>query len=353
MAGVRVHYDSPRPSRYGALAFAQRDEIHLAPGQRSHLPHEAWHLVQQAQGRARPSAQMHDGTVASLDRSLEREADVMGRRALQRRLAAPVVVRRRSSPGVPVAQMSFEEKIKELVYKPESYRAQPLITDLADMARSFKKPPLVEEEFGANELMKVAKSVGYRDDYAARLAKKAPFTKEELDANTTVDVIGKGKIHIETFEQASVEPDGHNLMFANDFEDGGATVRMNQNYRNPMLAAFYAPDVMDYQRAVAFGRLKSKLSLRKTPPDFDKIIRHHVRNEKGDAWFKKHEFAGKVGDHALTSEQLQSFLADTDNGASSKKMAELQGREITAGTVTVEEDGMFNVELRLKKTKRK
>jgi hypothetical protein len=38
---VRVHYRSPRPARIDALAYTQGAEIHLAPGQERHLPHEA------------------------------------------------------------------------------------------------------------------------------------------------------------------------------------------------------------------------------------------------------------------------------------------------------------------------
>ncbi|MEL6127089.1 MAG: DUF4157 domain-containing protein, partial [Pseudomonadota bacterium] len=33
------------------MAYAQGSNIHLGPGQDQHLPHEAWHVVQQRQGR--------------------------------------------------------------------------------------------------------------------------------------------------------------------------------------------------------------------------------------------------------------------------------------------------------------
>jgi hypothetical protein len=54
MDGVRVHYDSPKPAQLAAHAYAQGSEIHLAPAQEQHLPHEAWHVVQQSQGTGRP-----------------------------------------------------------------------------------------------------------------------------------------------------------------------------------------------------------------------------------------------------------------------------------------------------------
>lgn len=77
---VRVHYDSPLPARLQALAYAQGAEVHLAPGQARHLPHEAWHLVQQTQGRVAPTIE-HGGLALNDDARLEREADEMGARA--------------------------------------------------------------------------------------------------------------------------------------------------------------------------------------------------------------------------------------------------------------------------------
>ncbi len=80
MDNVRVHRNSPAPARIGAHAYAQGRDIHLAPGQETHLPHEAWHLVQQAQGRVRPTLQAK-GAAINDDAGLEAEADRMGSRA--------------------------------------------------------------------------------------------------------------------------------------------------------------------------------------------------------------------------------------------------------------------------------
>jgi hypothetical protein len=78
-----VHYNSSQPAQLDALAYAQGSDIHLAPGQERHLPHEAWHVVQQAQGRVKPTLQMKDGVAINDDAKLEHEADVMGTKALQ------------------------------------------------------------------------------------------------------------------------------------------------------------------------------------------------------------------------------------------------------------------------------
>lgn len=79
---VRVHYNSPRPSALQALAYTQGTDIHVAPGQERHLPHEAWHVVQQAQGRVKPTMQLKGGVQVNHDAGLEHEADVMGMNAL-------------------------------------------------------------------------------------------------------------------------------------------------------------------------------------------------------------------------------------------------------------------------------
>lgn len=83
MNNVRVHYNSSQPAQLNALAYAQGTDIHVAPGQEKHLPHEAWHVVQQAQGRVQPTMQMKDGAPVNDDAGLEREADVMGAKAIQ------------------------------------------------------------------------------------------------------------------------------------------------------------------------------------------------------------------------------------------------------------------------------
>jgi len=79
---VKVHYNSSQPATLQAHAYAQGSDIHIAPGQEKHLPHEAWHVVQQKQGRVKPTAQLKGKTPLNDDAGLEKEADVMGAKAL-------------------------------------------------------------------------------------------------------------------------------------------------------------------------------------------------------------------------------------------------------------------------------
>ncbi|GLQ90975.1 hypothetical protein GCM10007898_45510 [Dyella flagellata] len=93
---VRVHRNSSKPAQLNALAYAQGSDIHLGPGQERHLPHEAWHVVQQAQGRVKPTLQMKQGVLVNDDAGLEHEADEMGRRAVS---GVVQVARRDNAPA--------------------------------------------------------------------------------------------------------------------------------------------------------------------------------------------------------------------------------------------------------------
>ncbi len=82
MSDVKVHYNSSQPAQLNAHAYAQGNQIHIAPGQQKYLPHEAWHVVQQKQGRVRPTKQMKGRVNVNDDSGLEKEADEMGARSL-------------------------------------------------------------------------------------------------------------------------------------------------------------------------------------------------------------------------------------------------------------------------------
>lgn len=87
MDDVKVHYNSDKPAQLNAHAFAKGSEIHLGPGQETHLPHEAWHVVQQKQGRVKPTFSL-DGHAINDEKTLESEADEMGQKAMSTNLAA-------------------------------------------------------------------------------------------------------------------------------------------------------------------------------------------------------------------------------------------------------------------------
>lgn len=71
---VRVHYNSEKPARLNALAYTKGTQVYIAPGQDKHLPHELGHVVQQKQGRVKPTGKIN-GMSVNEDAALEREAD--------------------------------------------------------------------------------------------------------------------------------------------------------------------------------------------------------------------------------------------------------------------------------------
>ncbi|WP_231501993.1 DUF4157 domain-containing protein [Herbaspirillum sp. RV1423] len=99
MDHVKVHYNSSEPAQLNAHAYAQGSDIHVAPGQEQHLPHEAWHVVQQAQGRVQPTRQMKQGVPVNDDAGLEAEADTMGAMALRLNPGNAVLQHYRAAPN--------------------------------------------------------------------------------------------------------------------------------------------------------------------------------------------------------------------------------------------------------------
>lgn len=83
MDDVKVHCNSAQSAQLNAQAFAQGENIHIATDQENQLPHEAWHVVQQKQGRVKPAMQMTSGVVVNDDAGLENEADIMGTKAMK------------------------------------------------------------------------------------------------------------------------------------------------------------------------------------------------------------------------------------------------------------------------------
>jgi hypothetical protein len=81
---VRVHYNSSDPAQLQAAAYTQGSKIYVGPGYEKHLPHEAWHVVQQMQGRVNANTEV-GGEAVNDDPMLEKEADRMGVIAVQRR----------------------------------------------------------------------------------------------------------------------------------------------------------------------------------------------------------------------------------------------------------------------------
>ncbi|WP_233079895.1 eCIS core domain-containing protein [Rheinheimera soli] len=146
MDHVKVHYNSAKPAQLNAHAYAQGSEIHLGAGQEKHLPHEAWHVVQQAQGRVKPTMQMKAGVGVNDDVGLEKEADVMGAKALQRKtsnagipkLTTPAL---RTTPLQRAATVSDAMKIAEKIKKGKEKNSEGPTTHTAQKKKNPRTNP--------------------------------------------------------------------------------------------------------------------------------------------------------------------------------------------------------------------
>lgn len=105
MDDVKVHFNSSKPSQLQAHAYAQGNNIHIAQGQERHLPHEAWHVVQQKQGRVKPTLQSN-GVQVNDSPVLEKEADRMGQKAMQLKTIQPgFFAQKKINTPITVAQL--------------------------------------------------------------------------------------------------------------------------------------------------------------------------------------------------------------------------------------------------------
>jgi Domain of unknown function (DUF4157) len=77
LSEVRVYYASAVPAQVGARALTRGTDIHMRAGAEDALAHEAWHVVQQMQGRVEATVDVN-GVAVNDDPALEEEADAMG-----------------------------------------------------------------------------------------------------------------------------------------------------------------------------------------------------------------------------------------------------------------------------------
>lgn len=71
---VRVHYNSDKPAKIGALAYTQGMQVYIGQGQEKHLRHELGHVVQQKTMPV-PATVMKHGIAINNDPRLEKQAD--------------------------------------------------------------------------------------------------------------------------------------------------------------------------------------------------------------------------------------------------------------------------------------
>lgn len=234
MDDVRVHYNSSRPAKLQALAYTQGAEIHVAPGQERHLPHEAWHVVQQKQGRVKPTSRV-ENTPINTDRDLEAEADAKGAQANHQ---LPIQTKSarlptQTSATRPIVQGKFFIRAKNSTYDViasendaniflQWLHSQGIVfpsrkeTALIEFAKTDQPFSLVKwfnyeldplHQLDESQMLKILKDAGLvlHQDLSPSVAKTAPPIKRRKVAKT----IGEGQYDakkIEMYQGGSLYP---------------------------------------------------------------------------------------------------------------------------------------------------
>ncbi len=159
MDNVKVHYNSSKPAQLQAHAYAQGTDIHIAPGQEKHLPHEAWHVVQQKEGRVKPTTQRHDQVNINDDTGLEKEADMMGAKAASTDVNSQSIQRKSKSVNVVSEQNAvnlsgdvFQLFMARVRSKKNEFSNELYISQLKVEGR----PPTDEEDGGGDHTVAVS-----------------------------------------------------------------------------------------------------------------------------------------------------------------------------------------------------
>ncbi|MDD5033796.1 MAG: DUF4157 domain-containing protein, partial [Methylococcaceae bacterium] len=290
MDEVKVHYHSSQPAQLNALAYAQGTDIHLAPGQEQHLPHEAWHVVQQAQGRVKPTTQMKEGVPINDDRGLEHEADVMGERALQQkgrgaRLTVPVTGR-----SAPLAQRYRPSDFSD--YE-EAKDANPYSREYLDTQKGDTLDTHIGKEFSGTERNNIyTKNIEENggDDIHSDIAPYAALYLQDTSTTPHVDHrYPKSKGGSNSFSNAAVIPADKNIAKSDKLEleeepkdaldpyasldDGDYVIGVGRNFNDAQKKEIYDAN-RKYYREEGFD-LANDEAMSDDPNDDDLVLSGH------------------------------------------------------------------------------
>ena len=194
---VQVHRNSSEVARQGAAAFAQGTDIHLGPGQERRLAHEAWHVVQQKQGRVQAQRRLASGASVNEDPALEHEADLMGARARSETRSATSAAtsqfkRKSTSTGPVQFYARWYQKDASGVYHPRwvsvlpwgwipagTHLGKPAYISMTDLASSG---PVQSAEVAAEALGLDARGLRRNLEHAAGALEEVVFESSESDS---------------------------------------------------------------------------------------------------------------------------------------------------------------------------
>jgi len=200
---VKVHYNSSAPAQLHAHAYAQGTDIHVAPGQEKHLPHEAWHVVQQKQGRVQATTQLKGNVNINDNESLENEATQMGNKALNDNTQDSTKALNKTSIQTPTAQLwglpkwlggKDEEKekpknINDIVANHsktgqkeklgETSKEDLLKNRLAARRAALNGEEVEDQDTKTNSVESIPKAAGFNKDFQSKLGGMISTDKNE------------------------------------------------------------------------------------------------------------------------------------------------------------------------------
>ena len=293
MDRVRVHYHSSNPAKLQALAYTQGMDIHVASGQERSLPHEAWHVVQQMQGRVRPTIRIK-GVAVNEDSALEHEADVMGEKAIQCAMPRSVIRMQTVSKSCLQAKLPSGVAWRDIyqnIGNGEVIERGRTIQDSKDLVQSLNRffrrtgyfKDTLENENGlrrlANDIKLVRKYVKIAQSSAAAsgtgisaiyagFAGGNPNVLKNAQhlVNNKIKVIENRKYGNNTPNYINEENAVHfNRMKQNASVMIGNVLGKNdsylQNYFNPKNRTIPAPNLFYHRIRANFGKMNSKLPI--------------------------------------------------------------------------------------------
>ncbi|MEZ4873940.1 MAG: DUF4157 domain-containing protein [Flavobacteriaceae bacterium] len=187
---VKVHYHSSKPAQLQAHAFAQGNQIHLASGQEKHLPHEAWHVVQQKQGRVQPTLQAKNVAIND-DIGLEREADRMGKEAIQLKkanLSGPSNSPSKSS-GALIQRASKNQNVFQLLSKEQFNHLEKGFSSHGNWETFYANQKDIQKDLVENDM----KGEDYGFTTFGKEYEMIPYKNENPVANTAHIKLAEGE----------------------------------------------------------------------------------------------------------------------------------------------------------------
>lgn len=227
LSDVTIHKNSSKAVQMKSLAFTQGDNIHFAPGHfnpdsesgRHLIGHEFTHVMQQRNGGIKSTDKMSPGIQLNADPVLEREADVLGKRAVNGQAVSQYQGIRASHGQTGVIQRKTD-------------------TPWGDWSTSTYQ---LTQDVDSNQVAQPA-GLNYRGvDITMNFKPKPTVDAELIGLTQTANSIQLGSIVAASPTTAGRSINSTDARSVNGQSDEGAHIDMSATYNNPMYAVASSP----------------------------------------------------------------------------------------------------------------